>query len=181
MEPLHLLAGRAVVVMGVSGCGKSTVGSALAARLGATFLEGDDFHPASNIEKMASGKPLGDTDRMPWLDAIAVAIQRELSVGVVCSCSALRYVYRQQIRDRLRAPVMFLYLDGNRNTLETRLRLRSDHFMPASLLDSQLATLELPAGEVGIYHLSLDGSRRALGTEAVIAVNSWIEQNSDCI
>ena len=131
---------RPVVVMGVSGSGKSTVGAALAHALGVRFVDGDALHPAGNVAKMAAGIPLDDADRAPWLDAIGTV----LAAGpVVVACSALRRVYR----DRLRAAAPSLelvFLDGNRELLASRMSVRPGHFMPASLLDSQLATLERP-------------------------------------
>ena len=141
---------RVIVVMGVSGTGKSTVAAILAERLGFQLEEGDDLHPAENVAKMASGQPLTDEDRWPWLDRIRAWIDERLDTqtpGVV-TCSALRKVYR----DRLRAPgVVFVHLNGTREEIFGRLSAREGHFMPASLLDSQLATLEtLQPDEDGI-------------------------------
>lgn len=136
--------------MGVSGAGKTTVGRMLADRLGAAFAEGDTFHPAANVEKMRRGVPLDDADRWPWLDALARHIDAWQRDGVdgVLACSALRRVYR----DRLRRPgVVFVHLDGPRETIAARLAARTHHYMPASLLDSQLQTLEPPGeGEAAI-------------------------------
>lgn len=131
--------------MGVSGSGKSTVAVPLAQRLGWPFLEGDDLHPAANVAKMKSGKPLDDADRAPWLDAIADWIAdrlREDSGGVV-TCSALRRAYRDRLR-RAGAGVTFVYLEGTKALIGGRIGHRQGHFMPATLLDSQLATLEPP-------------------------------------
>lgn len=136
----------AVVVMGVSGSGKTTVGEALSARFGWPLLEGDQFHPKANIDKMSSGTPLADEDRWPWLDAIATAM-REAPDGVIVTCSSLRRIYRDRLRDKAGRPVIFVYLNGSRDTLAARLAARKGHFMPASLLDSQLATLEPPGGD----------------------------------
>jgi gluconokinase len=129
--------------MGPSGSGKSTVGSALAATLGARFLDADDLHPPRNVERMRAGIPLVDDDRWPWLDAVAAEIARLGAAGdaVVCACSALRRAYR----DRLRRGVpglLFLELTGSTELLGERLRGRSDHFMPPTLLGTQIATLE---------------------------------------
>jgi carbohydrate kinase (thermoresistant glucokinase family) len=132
-----------VVVMGVSGSGKSTIATLLASRLGWDFAEGDDFHPQANVRKMAAGQPLTDADRQPWLQAVAGWIEDELRRGRsgVITCSALKRSYR----DRLRRPgVRFAYLEVSRAELERRLRARPGHFMPASLLDSQLETLQPP-------------------------------------
>ena len=146
----------AIVVMGVSGSGKTTVGEALAARFGVPLLEGDQFHPEANIAKMSSGTPLTDDDRWPWLDAIALAM-REATDGVVVTCSSLRRTYRDRLRARAGRPVLFVYLNGSRETLAARLAARKGHFMPASLLDSQLATLEPPTpDEPGIVPVSLE-------------------------
>jgi gluconokinase len=132
-----------VVVMGVSGTGKSTVGIALAVALGVPFCEGDDLHPHANVDKMSAGTPLTDEDRWPWLDRVGAWLAAHDGAGVA-SCSALRRVYR----DRLRAAApdtAFILLDADASTLCARLLARHGHFMPASLLDSQLATLERPA------------------------------------
>ncbi|MBU4466058.1 MAG: gluconokinase [Actinobacteria bacterium] len=125
--------------MGPSGAGKSVVGARLAAELGVPFLDADDLHPAANVAKMAAGEPLGDEDRMPWLDVVASRL-RDAPEGVVIACSALARRYR----DRLRAgagEVTFVELMIDRAELDRRMHLRT-HFMPPSLLDSQLATLE---------------------------------------
>ncbi|MBF6298818.1 gluconokinase [Nocardia amamiensis] len=136
--------------MGVSGSGKTTVGTRLADALGVAYTEGDDFHPPANIAKMAAGTPLDDADRAPWLDALAAAMAERSDRGAVVACSALKRVYR----DRLRATVpeaFFLHLDVPRVELERRITNRREHFLPPSLLDSQLATLEpLDADEKGV-------------------------------
>jgi len=134
---------RPVVVMGVSGSGKTTVGAALADALGLRFVDGDALHPAANVAKMAAGIPLDDADRAPWLDAIGAV----LAAGpVVVACSALKRAYR----DRLRAAapgLQLVFLDGDPALLASRMTARPGHFMPASLLDSQLATLERPESD----------------------------------
>ena len=133
----------AVVMMGVSGSGKTTVGSALAKRLGVPFRDADEFHPKANLEKMSAGIPLTDEDRWPWLDAIAAAIRETpVSQGIVVSSSALRKIYRDRILMGARRPVTFVHLDGTKETIAPRMATRTGHFMPLSLLDSQLATLE---------------------------------------
>ncbi len=130
-----------VVVMGVSGSGKSTVGAALAQRLGVPFEDADDLHPPANIAKMSAGEPLDDEDRRPWLDAVGRWLHEHDSTGGVMSCSALRRRYRDQIREH--APrVELVHLDGTREVIARRQASRPGHFMPASLLDSQFATLE---------------------------------------
>jgi len=134
---------HAVVVMGVSGCGKSTLGRALAERLGWAFVEGDDRHPPENIAKMAAGIPLTDADRAPFLANVAEAMAAALDQGVVATCSALKYGYRQLIRDRV-GPLAFVMPELDVAVLRERMKHREGHFMPASLLDSQLASLERP-------------------------------------
>ena len=134
---------RHVVVMGVSGCGKSTVGRALAKRLGWQWIEGDQLHPDSNIRKMAAGQPLEDSDRLPWLRRVAAEIGGLQARGIasVTGCSALRRAYRDILRDA--APgVGFLHLHGSRELLAARTGNRPGHFFPAALLESQLATQE---------------------------------------
>lgn len=137
------------IVMGVSGCGKSTHGAALAAETGAVFIEGDAFHGAANIARMRAGLALRDADRWPWLDRIAAAINCAAADGeaVVATCSALRRVYRDRLRDRIAAPVRFVLLDVPIDELRRRMAARTGHFMPPELLDSQLATLEWPGAD----------------------------------
>jgi len=137
---------RAIVVMGVTGSGKSTLGSTLARALGWQFVEGDSLHPAANIKKTAAGIPLDDQDRVPFLDNVAKALAESRPHGIVVSCSALKRSYR----DRIRAGephALFVLPVLTRAQLEARLRVRAGHFMPASLLDSQLATLEPPSAD----------------------------------
>ena len=143
---------RFVVVMGVSGTGKTTVARGLADRLGWAFLEGDDLHPPHNVETMAAGTPLTDAARRPWLEAIGrwVDAQDEAGVSAVLTCSALRRAYRDVLREG-RPTVSFCHLRIDAALVERRMVLRTGHFMPASLLPSQLATLEpLAADEPGI-------------------------------
>lgn len=137
-----------IVVMGVSGCGKSTIGGALAQALGWPFVEGDALHPADNVARMAAGVPLTDADRAGWLAALGARLARARQEGrpVVMSCSALKRSYR----DRLRADddhLQFLHLQGDAALLAERLAQRSGHYMPASLLPSQLSTLEPPQAD----------------------------------
>jgi gluconokinase len=138
-----------VVVMGVSGSGKSTVGAALAQRLRVPFADADDFHPAANIAKMSAGHPLNDDDRRPWLDTIGNWLA-ERPDGCVMSCSALKHVYRDQLRNHCPV-VQFLHLEGSPEVIGRRQATRPGHFMPASLLASQFETLEpLAADEQGV-------------------------------
>ena len=137
-----------IVVMGVSGCGKSTVGQMLAERLDAKFVDGDDLHPEENKAKMAAGIALNDEDRWGWLDKVGSVLAE--SENVVIACSALKVVYRDRIRAAAEG-VKFIHLAGERKILESRLNNRQNHFMPASLLDSQLSTLQpLQKDELGI-------------------------------
>jgi carbohydrate kinase (thermoresistant glucokinase family) len=155
---------RALVVMGVSGSGKSTLGRALAARLGWPFIEGDTLHPPANVAKMAAGKPLDDADRRPFLEAVAQAIvaarSRAPAAGVIVSCSALKRSYRDLIRARAGA-VTFVWPAMSRMQLAARLALRQDHFMPATLLDSQLADLEPPGADELLIRIDGDASTEA--------------------
>jgi gluconokinase len=143
-----------VIVMGVCGCGKSTVGRALANQLGWPFFDADDFHPRANVAKMAKGVALTDEDREPWLDGVAAEMRAVARKGqhAVLACSALKESYRQRIARGLEDPqaenegseLRIVYLKGDAKTIEPRLALRSGHFMPASLLESQFAALEEP-------------------------------------
>ena len=141
-----MVSAKAIVVMGVSGAGKSTFAAALAKRLGHVFLEGDTFHPPANIKKMSAGIALNDDDRAPWLDAIGTRMHAILGLGdgVVAACSALRRSYRARITAAAGGPVTFILLDSPAAVLAERMTRRPGHFMPASLLTSQLATLERP-------------------------------------
>lgn len=140
---------RSVVVMGVSGCGKTTVGGLLARRLDLDFVDGDDLHPAANVDKMHAGHPLTDEDRWPWLDRIGVALADSSAHpgGLVVACSALRRSYRDRIRAAAGAGLTFVFLDVDQDEAHRRLRVRLNHFMPASLIDSQFGTLERPGAD----------------------------------
>ena len=139
--------------MGVSGSGKTTIGTALAARLDRVFAEGDDFHSAANVAKMTRGEPLTDADREPWLAALAKWIENHHRAGrpTVLACSALKRRYRETLRAAAPRHVVFIYLGASRDVLLERMRHRKGHFMPPGLLDTQLAALEpLGADESGI-------------------------------
>ncbi len=139
-----------IVVMGVSGSGKTTIGQLLAARLGVPFEDADSLHSAANVAKMAAGHPLTDADRRPWLASVGRAMAAAAGTGMVMACSALKRAYRDAIRADAPA-ARFVELDGSRALLESRVAHREGHFMPASLLDSQLATLEpLASDEPGM-------------------------------
>ena len=136
-----------VIVMGVSGCGKSTVGELLAKRLGCPFLDADEFHPPENVAKMAAGTPLTDADRQPWLESL----NRKLRDGqkTVLACSALKETYRRTLSRNL-ADCRFVHLRGSIELIRARLAERKHRYMPASLLESQFATLEPPAGGIDV-------------------------------
>ena len=137
-----------VVLMGVCGCGKTTVGRPLAQELGWTFVDADDLHPRANVEKMASGVPLTDEDRRPWYERIVAELQRLTRSGkhVVLACSALKESYRTRLARA--GELRIVYMKGDAETIQPRISSRSGHFMPASLLASQFATLEEPSGAI---------------------------------
>ncbi|MBM3953415.1 MAG: gluconokinase [Planctomycetes bacterium] len=146
----HHMHPRVVIVMGVSGVGKSAVGRLLAAQLGAAFHDADDFHPPANVERMRAGLPLTDDHRAPWLAALRGLVETILAgpdrAAIVLACSALKRAYRQRLGSGLPG-VRLVHLDGDPELIRRRIAARRDHFMPASLLDSQLATLERPGGD----------------------------------
>lgn len=162
---------QVVVIMGVAGTGKTTIGPLLAARLDVPYAEGDDFHPPANIEKMTAGTPLTDDDRLPWLDAIGAWAHGRAGHGGVVSCSALKRAYR----DRLRAAapgVVFVHLTGGRALIEDRMSHRQGHFMPTALLDSQFATLQpLEPDEAGVA-VDVAGSPEEITERAVTALET---------
>jgi gluconokinase len=148
---------QAVIVMGVTSCGKTSVGERLAKELHCSFIEGDRLHPASNIAKMSAGTPLNDADRWPWLEFIGKAMKVECDAGrgVVASCSALKKAYRQKLAEAAGRPITFIFLYGSRDLLASRMADRKGHFMPVSLLESQLATIEIPGPEENALHLDV--------------------------
>lgn len=151
---------RVVVVMGVSGCGKTVVGRELAARLGWSFRDADEFHPAANVERMSRGIPLTDDDRGPWLDRIRDLITAALAEGgvpTVLACSSLARRYRERM-GLGRTGVRLVFLDGPAEVIRARIAARRDHFMPTSLLDSQLRSLEPPAVEERAIVASIEGT-----------------------
>ena len=156
----------ALVVMGVSGSGKSTIADKLAERLGWTYEDGDKFHPASNVAKMSAGHPLTDEDRWPWLRAIAGEIDRVCKAGqhVVIACSALKRAYRD-ILVHGRDDVRIVYLKGTPKLIADRLAQRKDHFMPPGLLASQFKTLEPPDASENPVTVSIDASVEAIVDE----------------
>ncbi|WP_018763896.1 gluconokinase [Arthrobacter sp. 135MFCol5.1] len=146
-----------IVVMGVSGVGKSSVGSALASLLKVRFVDADSLHPLANVQKMAGGISLTDEDRWPWLRVVGLALASASTEGIVVACSALRRAYRDEIR-RQEPGTLFIFLEADGTLLRERLTQRPGHFMPASLLDSQLETLEpLESDEAGLTIASAGG------------------------
>ncbi len=161
--------GRAIVLMGVTGAGKTTVGELLAARLAARFAEGDAYHPPANVAKMRAGIPLEDADRWPWLEAIRADLARWMAGGetAVVACSALKRAYRDLLR-RAGPGILFVHLVGPPQLIATRLAGRRGHYMPPGLLPSQLATLEDPTGEPDVVTVSIDRPPEAI-VEAILA------------
>ncbi len=152
------------VIMGVSGSGKSLIGSMLARALGVEFVEGDDLHPPDNVQRMAAGIPLTDDDRRGWLIAIATRLReaKRAGIGLLVSCSALKRSYRDLLRSVGAADVQFVYLAGSRALLADRLAQRRGHFMPPALLDSQLASLEEPSPDERAWVCDIRGRPQAI-------------------
>lgn len=165
----------AVIVMGVSGCGKTSVGEGLAARFQLPFMEGDELHPAANVAKMASGIPLSDKDRWPWLAIIGAEIRQSIDAGqgIIVSCSALKKIYRERLRETAGGRLVFVFLEGSHALLAKRMEARKGHFMPASLLESQLQTLENPSGELGVVTVHIDGGVDGIVNSAAHALRDF--------
>ena len=162
--------GTAIVVMGVSGAGKSTIGALLAQRLARAFLEGDSFHPPANVEKMRRGIALTDADRLPWLRTLAAEIDKARMSGkrIVVTCSALKRAYREILAGG-HTDVLFVYLKGAKEVIAQRLAVRAGHFMPPLLLDSQFATLEEPDADELSYAVGIEGMPEDI-VEAIVRV-----------
>jgi gluconokinase len=154
--------------MGVSGCGKTSIGMAFAAGAGARFIDGDDLHPAENVAKMARGEPLTDEDRQPWLKQVAAKLA-EAEDDVVIGCSSLKRRYRDWIRDGAGGDVTFLHLAGSRDVIAQRMSERQGHFMPVSLLDSQFAALEPPAADETSVTVDIDQSPQKIVADLLAA------------
>ncbi|MGR5276996.1 gluconokinase [Vibrio rotiferianus] len=153
------MAGSSVVVMGVCASGKTTIGEHLAKKLGRKFIDGDDLHPRANIQKMASGQPLNDDDRKPWLERIsdaAYSLESKNEHGIIV-CSALKKIYRDQIREG-NENVSFLFLDGSKELILERMRARQGHFMKENMVNSQFETLERPEDEPRTIFVSIDAT-----------------------
>lgn len=160
--------------MGVAGSGKTTLGRAVARRLGCSFFDGDDFHPQANVFKMARGEPLTDEDRIPWLDALRGLIEQTLHAGesLVVACSALRETYRRRLLPQdpsLARRTLFLYLKIAPELARDRLAARKDHFMPASLVENQYQVLEEPGGDA--FTLDASKSEEELVEDALAAIS----------
>ncbi len=157
------------VMMGVSGSGKSLIGAQFARALGVEFVEGDAFHPPDNVKRMTAGIPLTDDDRRGWLTAIAARLRqaRRAETGLVVSCSALKRAYRDLLRSAGDLGVQFVHLAGDRALIAERLANRRGHFMPSSLLDSQLAILEAPAPDEGAWVCDIRATPEAIVADLV--------------
>ncbi len=169
-----------LVVMGVSGCGKSTVAAILAGQLGWDLEEGDDLHPASNVAKMEAGTPLTDEDRWPWLEKVADWIRDHTNAGLpgVITCSALKRSYRDVLRGE---HVVFVHLAGSKETIARRLNARLDHYMPGSLLDSQLATLEPPGPDENALVVNLGRRPAEEAAEIILRLRLTAESGSSSL
>jgi gluconokinase len=170
----------ALVIMGVSGSGKTTIADKLAERLGWPCEDGDKYHPKSNVEKMSAGHPLTDEDRWPWLNAIADEIGRVCEAGghVVVACSALKRTYRNVLL-RGRDDVRIVFLNGTQKLIADRLLLRKDHFMPPGLLDSQFKTLEIPRPDENAIDVSIDASVDAIVDNIIRNLTPGAAQHTD--
>lgn len=149
MDPVYL--------MGVSGCGKTVIGSQLAEKLAGTFIDGDDLHPPANKEKMGAGIALNDDDRLPWFDLIRQGISSTEQRPVIVACSALKRYYRDLLREGFQHAV-FVYLEGDFDLIMSRMQQRDHEYMPSSLLRSQFETLEVPAGDERVITVNIEGS-----------------------
>lgn len=156
---------RYAIVMGVSGCGKTSVGEGLSQSTGIRFVDGDALHPKANVDKMSAGSPLTDEDRWPWLEAIGreFAQSRE---PLIIGCSALKRSYRDKIRHHAGAMVTFIHLTGTRDTISKRMQARKNHFMPLTLLDSQFAALEPLEADEDSVSVDIDQSLEAIIAQA---------------
>jgi gluconokinase len=163
----------ALIVMGVSGSGKTTLGEALAKRMGIAFFDGDEFHSAEARAKMTSGVPLTDEDRSPWLDRIGARLADAAGHpdGAIVACSALKRAYRDRLRAAVGSALRFIFLKGDKALMRSRVAERKGHFMPASLIDSQFATLESPEGEDDVVTLGAEADVSRLVDEAFEVVS----------
>lgn len=162
--------GRLFVLMGVSGCGKTSIGKALHERLGAEFIDADDHHPASNTSKMKSGRSLSDEDRWPWLDEVADAMCKSEEFIVVTACSALKKKYRQRLISRAGRPIVFLHLSAKFEEIEARMRSRKEHFMPVELLQQQFDDLEPPSTEESAVTIDVTAEKNEVVSKIVSVI-----------
>lgn len=162
---------RRIVVMGVAGCGKTTIGTALAERIGAEFHDGDRFHAEQSIRKMEAGTPLTDADRWPWLDRIG-RFMTDHQGDLIIGCSALKRAYRDRLRSAGGEDILFLHLVGSKAVIAQRMRERPGHFMPPSLMDSQFDTLEPPGPDERAITLQIDHPVSELIDRAVALMGS---------
>ena len=170
---------KAIIVMGVSGAGKTSIADLLAKRLGCKFIEGDQLHPSSNVKKMADGTPLTDEDRWPWLEIIGNELKASHTAGedIVVTCSALKKIYREKLRSSGGEPLYFVFLKGSPELLASRMGARKGHFMPASLLQSQLATLESPEGETNVVTVDIDATVPEIVEDAIVRLQKLWREN----
>ncbi len=162
---------RLFVVMGVAGSGKSSIGEALAEKLGGLYLDGDTYHPQANVEKMSRGEPLTDEDRWPWLERFAKEMQQREGI-IIGGCSALKRAYRDHITAAAGERTTFVHLSGSRELIRNRMGARTGHFMPVTLLDSQFATLELPALDEDAVTIDIDAPVDTIVANAIAALQS---------
>jgi gluconokinase len=169
-----------LVIMGVSGSGKSTIAGILAGQLGWDLEEGDDLHPPANVAKMKSGEPLTDVDRWPWLDRVAAWITDHTTAGIpgIITCSALKRSYRDRMRD---PHVVFVHLAGSRDQIGQRLSARTDHFMPAALLESQAATLEPPGPDENTLVVDVGSKPAELAAEIINKLSLIPQEGSSAL
>ncbi|WP_199500065.1 gluconokinase [Methylovirgula sp. 4M-Z18] len=167
-----------MVLMGVAGSGKSSIGEALAARLGIIYLDGDGLHPAANIEKMSHGIPLTDDDRWPWLEQVGLRL-RDAERPTAIGCSALKRSYRDFISKTAQAPVLFIYLAGSKQLIASRMHERRGHFMPESLLDSQFATLEEPAVDEHAIRVDIAATVEDIVTSIIAAMSERVGKDRE--
>ena len=168
-SPRRFEPSRIIIVMGVSSSGKSTVGKAIARRLHVQFLDGDDYHPPANVEKMRAGIPLSDEDRWPWLEKLSLALKDAANGkgSAVGACSSLRRAYREYLTKIAGEPILFVYLSGSKEVIAERIAARKHEFMPASLLDSQFATLEEPDADENVLTVNVNDPSETIATHVV--------------
>ncbi|TDH38363.1 gluconokinase [Pseudohoeflea suaedae] len=159
------------IVMGVAGAGKSTIAELLAERLGYPLVEGDAHHPQANIEKMSAGIPLDDSDRAPWLEELG-ALMRRSDGPVVLTCSSLKRKYRDLLRGSSGSDILFVYLHGSRKLLSERMNSRTGHFMPPSLLESQLESLEVPGDDENSLRVDIGPKPEVIVDRIIASLNS---------